>query len=168
LVLSRHGRTQITAQVDEKNLALLQVGQSGVASADAYPDKSFPARLATVVPAVDPQRGTVEARCDVAAPPSYLVPDMTVSLEIEVARHQKVLTVPSEAVRDSATTPWVLVARDGRALRQDIALGIRGSGASEVKNGLKEGDMVLSGAAKVSPGSRITILPTVKGKNSAN
>ncbi|MDD2897655.1 MAG: efflux RND transporter periplasmic adaptor subunit [Desulfuromonadaceae bacterium] len=157
LVLSRTGRTQITAQLDEKNLGLLRVGQTAVGSADAYPDRSFPARLVTVVPAVDPQRGTVEARCDVTEPPPYLVPDMTVSLEIEVARHARVLTVPSEAVRDASSAPWVMVARDGRAERQDISLGIRGSGSSEVKKGLKEGEIILSGAEKIAVGSRIRL-----------
>jgi len=166
LVLSRNGRTQITAQIDEKNLALLRVGQAAVGSADAYPEKSFPARLSTVVPAVDPQRGTVEARCDVAEPPSYLVPDMTVSLEIEVARHAHVLTVPSEAVRDASTTPWVLAVRDGRAVRQNITLGIRGSGDSEVTSGLKEGEIILSGAEKISVGSRIRPQVTVAEKTS--
>lgn len=164
LVLSRNGRTQITAQVDEKNLALLRVGQTTIASADAYPDKSFPARLVTVVPAVDAQRGTVEARFDVAEPPAYLVPDMTVSVEVEVARHPKVLTLPSETVRDAAAAPWVLVARDGRAVRQEITLGIRGSGASEVKSGLKEGEMVLPGSSKLSPGSKIRVMPDSTGK----
>lgn len=173
LVLSRDGRTQITAQIDEKNLGLLRVGQAAVGSADAYPDRSFPARLATIVPAVDPLRGTVEARCDVTAPPSYLVPDMTVSLEIEVARHPKVLTIPSETIRDDSTTPWVLVARDGRAVRQDITLGIRGSGACEVKSGLKEGETVLSNSGKVSIGGRIRVQPasreSIAGeKNNAN
>ncbi len=166
LVLSRNGRTQITAQIDEKNLGLLRAGQAATASADAYPDRSFPARLVTVVPAVDQQRGTVETRCDVAEPPSYLVPDMTVSLEIEVARHPKVLTVPSEAVRDASTTPWVLVARAGRAVRQDITLGIRGSGASEVKSGLTEGENVLSGASKLTIGSRVRLQPAEPWKTS--
>lgn len=165
LVLSRDGRTQITAQIDEKNLGLLRVGQIAVGSADAYPDRSFPARLATIVPAVDPLRGTVEARCDVAAPPPYLVPDMTVSLEIEVARHPKVLTIPSESIRDDSTTPWVLVARDGRAVRQDLTLGIRGSGASEVKSGLKEGEMVLPNSGKLSIGGRIRVQPDSREKS---
>ena len=169
LVLSRNGRTQITAQIDEKNLGLLRVGQAAVASADAYPEKTFPARLSTVVPAVDPQRGTVEARCDVAEPPSYLVPDMTVSLEIEVSRHAHVVTVPSETVRDaSSATPWVLVARDGKAERQNITLGIRGSGASEITSGLKEGEIVLSGSSKVAAGSRISLQGAAGEKNNAH
>jgi HlyD family secretion protein len=168
LVLSQHGRTRITAQIDEKNLGLLQVGQTAVGSADAYPDKSFSARLATVVPAVDPLRGTVEIRCDVAEPPSYLVPDMTISLEIEVARHAKVVAVPSEAIRDISTTPWVLAVRNGRAERQNITLGIRGSGASEVKSGLKEGDTVLPGSSKLKIGSRISLQRIAGEKHNAH
>lgn len=168
LVLSQHGRTRITAQIDEKNLSLLQVGQPAVGSADAYPDKSFPARLTAVVPAVDPLRGTVEIRCDVAEPPSYLVPDMTVSLEIEVARHAQVLTVPSESIRDAATTPWVLAVRNGRAERQGITLGIRGSGASEVTSGLKAGDTVLPGSSKLKMGSRIRLQRNASENNNAH
>jgi len=167
LVLSRNGRTQVTAQVDEKNLGLLRVGQSVVCSADSYPDKTFPARLATVVPAVDPQRGTVEARCDVDEPPEYLVPDMTVSLEIEVARHPKVLTTPTESIRDAATAPWALVVRDGRAVRQNVTLGIRGSGSCEIVNGLKEGDLVLPGSCRVSPGARVRPQRTEGGSGRA-
>jgi len=173
LVLSRSGRTRITAQLDEKNLGLLRIGQTAVGSADAYPDKTFPARLETVVPAVDPQRGTVEARCDVADAPAYLVPDMTVSLEIEVARHPKVLAIPSETIRDASTAPWVLVAREGKAVRQDISLGIRGSGESEVISGLKEGDKVLLDSDKLAIGSRISLRAASRdkrpdGKNSAH
>lgn len=168
LVLSRYGRTQITAQIDEKNLGLLRVGQKVLASADAYPDKAFPAGLATVVPAVDPQRGTVEVRCDVVEPPPYLVPDMTVSLEIEIAKHQKVLTMPAESVRDASTTPWVMVARNGRLVRQDVALGVRGSGSCEVIKGLKEGELVLPGSSKLSAGTRITLHPVSAEKNNAH
>jgi len=173
LVLSRSGRTQITAQVDEKNLGLLRVGQTAVGSADAYPDKTFSARLVTVVPAVDPLRGTFEVRCDVDDAPAYLVPDMTVSLEIEVSRHPKVLAIPSDTVRDATTAPWVLVAREGKAVRQNIVLGIRGSGESEVINGLREGEIVLVDSGNLEIGSRIspqTASQYIKpgGKNSAH
>ncbi len=173
LVLSRPGRTQITAQVDEKNLGLLRIGQAVTGSADAYPDKTFSARLTTVVPAVDPQRGTFEVRCDVIDAPVYLVPDMTVSLEFEVARKSKVLTVPTESIRDAANAPWLLVARDGKAERQNVVLGIRGSGESEITSGLTEGQMVLLDAGNLATGSRVRPQPVEKsmktgGKNSAH
>ena len=108
----------------------------------------------------------MEARCDVTEPPAYLVPDMTVSLEIEVGRHDKVLTVPSERVRDASTAPWLLVARNGRAVKQVITLGVRGNGASEIKNGVKEGEQVLPETG-VSPGDRVRVIPVVSGAGHA-
>jgi HlyD family secretion protein len=42
LVLSRPGRTEIVAPVDEKNLALLAPGQPALVSADAYPVAASP------------------------------------------------------------------------------------------------------------------------------
>lgn len=166
LTLSVPGRTQVVAQVDEKNLALLKPMQEAKGSADAYPDQSFAARVATIVPAVDPQRGTVELRCDVQDPPRYLVPDMTVSLEIVVQKHQGVLTLPADLLRDAATSPWVLAVRDGRAVRQPVTLGISGSGSCEVRSGLREGELVLLPSTPVKPGSRVR--PVVSGSGSSN
>ena len=105
LVLSRPGRTEIVALVDEKNLALLAVGQPALVSADAYPGRSFAARLATLVPAVTAASGTVTARFAVPEPPDYLLPEMTVSVEVEVARAAGALSLPADAVRDLAGSP---------------------------------------------------------------
>ncbi len=128
LVLSRPGRTEIIAPVDEKNLALLAVGQKAVVSADAYPERTFAAELATLVPAVVAASGTVTAKFAVPDPPAYLLPEMTVSVEIEVARKAGALTLPLDAVRDLATAPWVLAVRDGRARRVPVGIGVRGCG----------------------------------------
>jgi HlyD family secretion protein len=158
MVISRPGRTQIIAQIDEKHLGQLLVGQDAKVSADAYPDKSFSARLSTLVPAVDPQRGTVEARFDVVDPPAYLVPDMTVSLEVQVGLKTGVLTLSSDAVRESTTAPWVLVVRDGRALRQDVRVGMRGTATLEIVSGLSAGDAVVPPAeSQVSAGQRVQV-----------
>jgi HlyD family secretion protein len=168
LTLSRPGRTQLIAQVDEKNLGLLQVGQQAAGSADAFPDRTFPARLSTIVPAVDPLRGTIEVRFDVESAPSYLVPDMTVSVEISVARRSKTMTIPTETVRDVSTTPWVLVIREGRAVRQAITTGIRGNGVTEVSHGLQVGEMVVPTTDLTVAGSRVRTRTTVSGKADAH
>ncbi|MGZ3253399.1 MAG: HlyD family secretion protein, partial [Burkholderiaceae bacterium] len=62
MVLSPAGQTQVILQIDEKNLAYLHVGQKALGSADAYPDQRFPAEVAYINPAVDPQRGSVEVK----------------------------------------------------------------------------------------------------------
>lgn len=60
LDLAPEGPTWLAVQPEEKNLAFLRVGQSAQASADAYPDSVFSARIARLAPAVDPERGTIE------------------------------------------------------------------------------------------------------------
>jgi HlyD family secretion protein len=156
LVLSRPGRTEIVAPVDEKNLALLAPGQKARVSADAYPARSFAAELATVVPAIAAASGTVTARFAVPEPPAYLLPEMTVSVEVEVARKAGALALPVDAVRDLSGAPWVLAVRDGRARRVPIVTGVRGATHVEVLSGLAAGDLVISPAeSKVAEGDKV-------------
>ena len=157
-MLSRPGRTEIIAPVDEKNLALLAVGQKAVVSADAYPERTFAAGLATLVPAVVAASGTVTAKFAVPDPPAYLLPEMTVSVEIEVARKAGALTLPLDAVRDLATAPWVLAIRDGRARRVPVGIGVRGATRVEILSGLAAGDRVVPAAeGKIADGDKVRV-----------
>jgi HlyD family secretion protein len=102
---------------------------------------------------VDPSRGSVEVKLAVRQPPAYLLQDMTVSVDIEVARVPGALTLPTDAIRDG---DWVLVARVGRARRQPVKLGARGAGRVQVSEGLREGELVLpSVAAAVRDGAAV-------------
>lgn len=144
MVLSPAGATQLVVQIDEKNLNLLAVGQEAVASADAYPAQRFPARLAYINPGVDAMRGSIEVKLDVPDPPAYLLQDMTVSVDVEVARRDSVLFLPADAIHDLAGPhPWVLAVRSGRVERQDVKLGARGEGRVEIADGLAEGERVI-------------------------
>jgi len=158
LVLSRPGRTEIIASVDEKNLALLAVGQKAVASADAYPARTFNAALATLVPAIVPASGTVTAKFAVPDPPDYLLPEMTVSVEIEVARKAGALTLPLAAVRDLASAPWALAVRDGRARRVPLGIGVRGAARVEILSGLAAGDQIIPAEDnKIADGDKVRV-----------
>lgn len=158
LVLSRPGRTEIVAAVDEKNLALLAAGQKAVVSADAYPERNFTATLATLVPAVVATSGTVTTKFAVPDPPDYLLPEMTVSVEIEVARKVGALTLPLDAVHELASVPWVLVIRDGRARRVPVGIGVRGATRAEILSGLAVGDQVIPATeSEVADGDKVRV-----------
>jgi len=164
IVLSRPGRTEILAPVDEKNLSLLAIGQKALVSADAYPAQSFAAELATVVPAVVAASGTVTAKFAVADPPAYLLPDMTVSVEVQVAHKAGALTLPLDAVRDLATAPWVLAVRGGRARRVAVDVGVRGASRVEILSGLAVGELVVPAAESgVADGDRVRVKPAAGG-----
>jgi HlyD family secretion protein len=156
LVLAPAGDTQVVVQIDEKNLGLLQLGQKAVASADAYPDKRFVATLSYINPSVDINRASVQIKLAVAEPPDYLRQDMTVSVDVEIARRDDVVVVPARAVHDPASgAPWVHKAKDGRAVAQPVKIGLRGNGQYEVLNGLQPGDRVIPLTAGVRTGQRI-------------
>lgn len=157
MVLSPEGETQIVAQIDERNLARLRLGQGALASADAYPNERFKAEVVYINPGIDPQRGTVEVKLRVLDPPAYLRQDMTVSVDIEVERRPNALALRADAIRDpSGPAPWVLKVNGGRAVRQNVQLGLRGEGWVEVRSGLEAGDLVVPpGNSAIGPGKRV-------------
>lgn len=157
LVLSPAGETQIVVQIDERNLHLLRPGQRALASADAYAAERFAAELVFIHPSVDAQRGAVAVKLRVPQPPPTLKQDMTVSVDIEVARRAQAVLLPTQALRDADTAaPWVLKLQDGRAQRQAVQTGLRSNGWVEVLQGLRAGDQVVPAAAPgVQPGQRL-------------
>lgn len=106
LSVSRRGPSsrgvELGVQPDERQLAVLAVGQKAAVSADAFPDQRFDARVEQIAPVVDPARGTVGVRLRIGEPPSFLRADMTVSVEVTTAAHTG-LTVPATAVRGLTT-----------------------------------------------------------------
>jgi len=147
MVLSPGGETQLVVEIDEKNMQLLRLGLTALASADAYPKERFSADVAYINPGVDAQRGSVEVKLRVPSPPAYLKPDMTVSVDIEIARRAKAVLVPSDAVHDIETaSPWVLKVDGRHARKQAVTLGLRSNGLCEVLTGLTTGDRVVPAA----------------------
>lgn len=153
------GETQLLLNVDEKNLRYLAPGQRAAASADAFPNDRFEAEIFYISPLVDAQRGTVEVKLRVPRRPAYLRTDMTVSAEIEAGRRKDAVVVPSDALRDAAgRTPWVLVVNDHHAVRRPVKLGLRGTGQTEIVEGLAPGDVViLATETNVGEGQRVRV-----------
>lgn len=156
LAMTSDGALELTALVDEKNLALLRPGQPARASADAFPGQVFEATVAWIAPAVDPARGTVEVRLAVPSPPPVLRPDMTVSVNVDVGRKDAALVVPADVIRDPTGDPWVLAIVGRHAERRAVTLGMRGDGLVELTAGLVAGDAVVAPSGGfVAAGERV-------------
>lgn len=157
LVMALDAETQLVFNPDERNLPFISLGQRARASADAYPSIVFDAVVSHIAPAIDPERGSVEVRLSVPEPPSILKPDMTVSVDLTVARKEAALTVPSDALREvSSPEPWVWAVEGGRAVRRPVALGLRGDGSVEITGGLAAGNQViLPDGRALSEGQRV-------------
>ena len=156
LGLALAGPLQLVAQVDERYLGQLQPGQVAAVLADAYPTQRFTARVLSIAPQVDAQRGAIEVKFSLPPPlPAFLREDMTLSVEVETARREQALVVPADAVRgDESTGPSVWLARDGRVQARKVRLGLRTLDAVEILDGLSAGEVVLLGPAP-QPGQRV-------------
>jgi HlyD family secretion protein len=155
LTLATIGETRITAQIDEKNLPYLKVGETALASADAFPDTKFSAELYYLAPSVDAERGTVEARFRIPDPPAHLRADMTLTVEVRAAHKRQAFVVPLEAVRGATSgTPTLLTVQNGKAVSQPVAVGMQAGGNIEILRGIQAGEQVVVNATIVA-GTRV-------------
>jgi len=154
--LSPAGATQLIVDADEKNLGMLRLGQPALVSADAFASEHFPAEVVYINPGVDINTATVEVKLIVPDPPAYLIQDMTISVDIEVARRDRTLILPAADIHNALSdAPWVLVAESGHAGRRQVKLGLVDIGKVEVLGGLREAALVIPAAAAVGDGDRL-------------
>jgi HlyD family secretion protein len=155
LALALDGPARLIVQVDEKNLPLIKQGAVATAAADAFPNERFEAVVNYVSPGIDAARGTVELRLDVPKPPALLKSDMTVAIDVPGPVLQQTIMLPADAVRQLQTdAPWVLVVRDGTAVRVPVKSGLQTQGRVAITDGLKAGERVIM-ARDVEAGARV-------------
>ncbi len=157
LTINSSSETRLSAQIDEKNLAYLKIGQKALASSEAFPQRNFEAVLYYISPGVDTARGSVETRFRVPRPPDYLRADMTVSIDIGAERKERALTLASEAVRESGGSHTVQVLREGRVRGVKVGIGVNTGSRVEITSGIAEGDIVLL-ARGINDGERVRAL----------
>ena len=160
MTLSPEGAMQLVVQIDEKNLRLMALGQQALASADAYPQQPFKAQVAYINPGINAQTGAVEIKLDVLEPQQNLKQDMTVSVDLVVARQPQVLALQVGRVNEiSGASPWVWLVQAGIAVRRPLRLGLRGGAWVEVLEGLSEGDAVITSPIALREGQRVRVQP---------
>jgi HlyD family secretion protein len=168
LTLALDGPTRLSAQVDERFLDQLAIDQPASVLADAFAGRRFAARLLSISPAVDPQRGAIEVTFALQGEvPAFLREDMTLSIEVETGRRARALVLPVAALirTGDANVARVRVIEDGRIEERDVALGLRTLGAAEVRLGLAEGDEVVLDM-RLAPGQRVrarVVEPVLQG-----
>lgn len=161
--LALAGPTQLVAQVDERFLDQLQVGQLATVVSDAFASVRFQARVLSIAPLVDAQRGAVEIKFSLnKEAPSFLREDMTLSVEVETGRRERALTLPLVLLQEArGDTAEVQVVVDGRVQARTLRLGLRTLAAVEVLEGLQPGEAVLIGPG-YKPGQRVRAQPVDK------
>jgi len=138
----------LLADVFERDLGQVHIGQSANIRVDAYPGKVFAGKVTFVYPTVNPETRTAKVRIELANPRGLLKPSMYAQMELASSRGKgQVLAVPDSAVLDTGTRQLVLVQLgEGRFEPRPVKLGMHGDGYIEVLDGVKAGENVVVSA----------------------
>lgn len=146
LQIARADSREILVPLDEKELGPVAVGQPALIIADAYPTEVLEGRVSFIAPAVDTNRGTIDVHLELLESADFLRQGMTVSVDIRTASRDQALVIPNDALFNRrGDRAEVLRLAGGRlAERVPVRLGLRGTGLTEVVEGVGAGDVLLT------------------------
>jgi cobalt-zinc-cadmium efflux system membrane fusion protein len=136
-------RVWVDANVFEKDLPRVRVGQGVKLTATAFPGTTFSGRVIFINSVVDPDSRTVKVRTEVPNPDGRLKPDMFANVEIITDVNSAAISVPQSAVLDDGGKSIVFVAEGKGYKQRQVQLGIKSGDRVEIIDGLKAGDQVV-------------------------
>jgi len=132
------------ADIAERDLGLLSLGQKASVRPRAYPNVVATGEVVLIYPHLNAQTRTARVRIELPNPDGLLRPDMYADVEIATGADTPALTVSESAVIDSGGRQIVLLDKgEGRFEPRAVKLGRRGDGRVEIKEGLAESDKVV-------------------------
>ncbi len=135
----------VLADVFEKDLSHVRTGKAVQVHVASYPGKTFQGRITYVADTFEPKTRTAKVRCVVENTGGLLKLEMFANVEIPVDRTHSVLAVPDSAIQQIDGKPVVFIRISGTAFqKREVETGIASGGYTEVRSGLKSGDLVAS------------------------
>jgi len=148
----------------QQELSKLQPGSEVRVTADAWPGRTFTARVTTVEPRVDEKSRNIWVQATMANPDKALRPGMYVTAALTLAPIEGALVVPVTAIMTSAQGDSVMAIRGANARREGkaepvaVKTGRRFGDSVVVTSGLKPGDVVVTeGQLRVQPGANLSV-----------
>jgi membrane fusion protein, copper/silver efflux system len=136
----------VLADIYEVNLPFIHIGQTASMTLAYQPGKTWHGRVTFINPTLDPVTRTVKARLEFANPNNELKPDMYADVVIGGAGGTG-LAVPESAVIATGERNIVFVAAgEGMFEPREVVLGARVRNFYEIRKGVSEGEMVVTGA----------------------
>ena len=152
---------QVELDINQNDFAKLQMGQKGVVTTDAFPDRKYDGVIAEMSPKADRQKATVQVKVKILHPDSFLRPEMNAntaflsdekSTPTAVGSANPLIIVPASAVKNDA----VFVMLGGKAIRRSVKTGPTNSQGVRIEQGLIGGeDLILNPPDTLKDGDRV-------------
>ena len=143
-------------QVPERYAAALKVGQRVVFRVAALPGKEYTGVVDFVDPVVQVPGRTITVKAEVANPRRELQAGMFIDARLATAVRPNAVVIPEDAILPIQGSSFVWVAKDGKATRREVVLGVRTPGWVETKSGVEAGEsVVVGGQERLSEGAPV-------------
>ena len=141
-------RVWVQAEVYEKDLGRIRMGQPAFVTVDTYPDERFTGKVSYISDILDPQTRTARVRCEVANPQVRLKLDMFASVQVPTTFSREALAVPVSALQqvEEKNVLFIQTAPTKFELRP-VQTGKTIDGLLEILSGLKAGEQVVTQGA---------------------
>ncbi|MES1244372.1 MAG: efflux RND transporter periplasmic adaptor subunit [Acidobacteriota bacterium] len=154
----------LEASVPAEQIAALHPGAPVEFSVNGFPGRAFHGRIDRINPTADPATKQVRVYAEIPNEGAELVGGLFAEGRV-TTKAQIGLTVPDAAIDRRMGRPAVVRVQDGKVQRVEVELGIADEQSQrvEIRRGVKEGDIVLLGAAQeLTPGTPVRLAPAVQ------
>jgi HlyD family secretion protein len=168
LTISDMSVVEAEMEIDETSIPSVSLGQDARVHIDAYPNQTFDGLVTEVgnspiTMAAGQEAIKFKVKVQLKNPPAGIKPGLSVQADILTGFRAKALTVPLQAlvVRDAERKPTdppssgppkeeegVFMVDGGKAAFRTIKTGLLGELSVEVLEGVKEGDVIITGPFK--------------------
>ncbi len=145
LTISDPTSVWVIAEIKERDLGAIAVGQAARFHVVAYPEETFRGEVVRLGHEVETAARTLEARIASDNPGGRLRPGMFADVEITTAVARGALLIPADAIQTEGGNQIVFLALSDRQFqRRVVQLGRTENGQVEVRAGLNAGDRVVT------------------------
>src|SRR5919202_6146176 len=145
MTIVNDNRVFATANIYEKDLDKVKMGQRAIAKVASLPNRSFSGRIAVIGSVVEGETRVVPVKAELDNADGVFKPGMFAELKVLTDRTATaILAIPSSAVVEANGKKLVYV-QNGNAFQPiEVTLGQTSGDMVEVKTGLFEGDLVVT------------------------
>lgn len=135
-------RVYVEAQIYEKDLGKIRIGQAALISIDAYPDQPFQGHIAAIRDILDPRTRTAAVRFEAPNPEGRLRLEMFANLVIPTTGTHTALALPAESVQTIGGRQVVFIQKDSLHFEVREVQVLGDGSVAEISAGLQEGEPV--------------------------
>lgn len=152
-------RVRVEVSIVEQEVARVKLNQPAEVRIDAYPARVFSGKVVYISPSLDPVTRTFTTKVEVRNPGHELKSGMFARVNLIIAAHKGVVTLPLEVVLAEGKKSFIYVVEESIAHLRDVKLGLSSGDYVEIVSGVRAGEeVVVVGQEDLADGRLVEVM----------